>query len=116
MKSDGNNSQPYPDARPVVDAILRQAVDRRASDVHVEPMAEGYEVRLRIDGLLGNIARHDANTGRAMATNRHRGRPRVDRRSTKSLDIIPLLFAVNKSPILQAEAVRCRCPPVIPMR
>jgi general secretion pathway protein E len=66
MKSDRDNSQAYPDARPVVDAILREAVDRRASDVHVEPMAQGYEVRLRVDGLLETVARHDVNTGRAI--------------------------------------------------
>ena len=67
MKPDRRaNIEEYPDARPVVDAILRQAVDRRASDVHVEPMASGYEVRLRVDGLLETVARHDANTGRAI--------------------------------------------------
>jgi general secretion pathway protein E len=66
MKNNRANSGEYPDARPVVDAILREAVVRRASDVHVEPMAEGYEIRLRIDGLLNTVAKHDVNKGRAI--------------------------------------------------
>jgi len=32
--------------------ILRQALERRASDVHIEPCREGLRVRLRIDGVL----------------------------------------------------------------
>ena len=32
--------------------IITMAIDRRASDIHIEPMAVGYRVRLRIDGSL----------------------------------------------------------------
>ncbi|MFB6326274.1 type II secretion system protein GspE [Pantoea deleyi] len=32
--------------------ILRQALERRASDIHIEPGREGLRVRLRIDGVL----------------------------------------------------------------
>jgi type II secretory ATPase GspE/PulE/Tfp pilus assembly ATPase PilB-like protein len=49
-----------------VDEILTQAVDRRASDVHLEPTAAGYEVRYRIDGLLETVTTHDASTGRSI--------------------------------------------------
>jgi len=35
-----------------VDQILRQALQRRASDVHLEPQRHGLRVRLRIDGVL----------------------------------------------------------------
>lgn len=38
-------------------ALLADAVDARASDLHVEPRAEGVSVRLRIDGLLRQAAR-----------------------------------------------------------
>jgi type II secretory ATPase GspE/PulE/Tfp pilus assembly ATPase PilB-like protein len=54
------------DARILVDAIVLEAVRRRASDVHLEPTADGYEVRYRIDGLLATLARHDTVTGRSM--------------------------------------------------
>jgi type II secretory ATPase GspE/PulE/Tfp pilus assembly ATPase PilB-like protein len=57
-----------PDARPMVDAILDDAVRRRASDIHFEPTFDGLEVRLRVDGLLERIARHDAPVGRTLVT------------------------------------------------
>jgi general secretion pathway protein E len=55
-----------PDARPIVDTLLDIAIRRRASDVHVEPTAIGYEIRVRIDGLLETIAKHDTPTGRGI--------------------------------------------------
>jgi len=36
----------------LVDAILRQAVAKKASDIHIEPYADHTEVRYRIDGVL----------------------------------------------------------------
>src|SRR4051812_12191256 len=59
-------SSPSPDARPLVDDILLEALRRRASDVHLEPTADGYEVRFRVDGLLTTARRHDASTGRSI--------------------------------------------------
>jgi len=38
-----------------VDQILRQALQRRASDVHFEPQRNGLRVRLRIDGVLHKL-------------------------------------------------------------
>ena len=43
---------PAESAIEAVELILRQALERRASDVHIEPGAEGMRVRLRIDGVL----------------------------------------------------------------
>ena len=66
-------SRHIPDASPIdggapalVTTILKRAVARRASDVHVEPTAEGYEVRYRVDGLLETVQRFDANVGRSV--------------------------------------------------
>jgi len=36
----------------LVNLLLRQAVQERASDVHVEPFEKGMQVRYRIDGIL----------------------------------------------------------------
>jgi type II secretory ATPase GspE/PulE/Tfp pilus assembly ATPase PilB-like protein len=36
----------------IVDSLVRLAVDREASDIHLEPTAEGLRVRLRLDGIL----------------------------------------------------------------
>jgi type II secretory ATPase GspE/PulE/Tfp pilus assembly ATPase PilB-like protein len=57
-----------PDARPIVDHLLGDAVRRGASDIHIEPTANGYEVRLRIDGLLEKISKHDVIVGRSIVT------------------------------------------------
>jgi type II secretory ATPase GspE/PulE/Tfp pilus assembly ATPase PilB-like protein len=59
---------PSMDARLLVDRILDDAVRHRASDVHLEPTAEGFEVRLRVDGLLETIEHVDAALGRSMVT------------------------------------------------
>jgi general secretion pathway protein E len=56
-----------PDAREMVGRVLREAVARSASDVHVEPVpGGGYEVRFRIDGLLEAVGAYDAAAGRAV--------------------------------------------------
>src|SRR5688500_641233 len=57
---------PNADARLLVDEILLDAVRRRASDVHLEPTADGYEVRYRVDGMLATGSRLDASTGRSV--------------------------------------------------
>lgn len=35
--------------------IITMAIDRRASDIHIEPLTIGYRVRLRIDGSLKEV-------------------------------------------------------------
>jgi len=45
----------------LVDLIIKQAIDDRASDIHVEPFRKKMSIRLRIDGVLYEIpspARH----------------------------------------------------------
>jgi len=39
----------------VVETIFDMAVDSRASDIHLEPQAEGFFVRFRIDGMLSTV-------------------------------------------------------------
>ena len=41
-----------------LDAVFKQAILKRASDIHVEPREEMLLIRFRIDGIL-----HDAMTG-----------------------------------------------------
>ncbi|MGB7157347.1 MAG: ATPase, T2SS/T4P/T4SS family [Tepidisphaeraceae bacterium] len=57
---------PDSDAPALVTMILSQAVRRRASDVHLEPTSEGFEVRYRVDGLLETAERYDAAIGRSL--------------------------------------------------
>jgi type IV pilus assembly protein PilB len=48
----------------LVDALIGDAVTARASDVHVEPDADGVGVRVRVDGLLRETARIPRLLGR----------------------------------------------------
>jgi len=45
----------------LVELLLRRAVERRASDVHVEPVGGGLRVRLRVDGVLQELVRLPAH-------------------------------------------------------
>ena len=42
------------DVSGLIDSIIKTAMDKRASDIHIEPMQEGLRVRYRIDGKLIN--------------------------------------------------------------
>ena len=59
-------SSDIPDARLLVDQLLCESVRRGASDIHLEPTAQGLEVRFRIDGLLETIATHERAAGQSM--------------------------------------------------
>jgi type IV pilus assembly protein PilB len=39
----------------LVDLVIRQAIDERASDIHIEPFKDRLEIRYRIDGALYQI-------------------------------------------------------------
>ena len=54
------------DARPLVERLLLAAVQRRASDLHVEPVAGGYQVKFRIDGLLEPADTLSSESGQAV--------------------------------------------------
>lgn len=54
------------DARQAAERLLDLAAQRGASDVHLEPVAKGYEARLRVDGVLSVAEQFDAADGRAI--------------------------------------------------
>ena len=43
-------------ATEIIDNTIKLAIEKRASDIHVEPQAESIKVRFRIDGILFTIA------------------------------------------------------------
>lgn len=53
MKIAGNKSM---NATTLINDLLTKAVSLGASDIHLEPHADGFKVRFRIDGLLQDIA------------------------------------------------------------
>lgn len=48
--------------------ILRHAVDGRASDIHIEPLDQGYRVRFRVDGVLHASLALPGEVGRAVVS------------------------------------------------
>ncbi len=52
--------------RVLADAWIGRAIREHASDLHIEPTADGAELRLRIDGLLQTAEKLDAATGRGL--------------------------------------------------
>ncbi|WP_026894122.1 GspE/PulE family protein [Clostridiisalibacter paucivorans] len=52
----------------LVNAIIRQAVKSRASDIHIEPLEKEVRVRFRIDGELQEIMRPAKSTHSAIVT------------------------------------------------
>lgn len=46
--------------------LLNQATRQRASDIHIDPHAEGYLIRLRIDGILHPLPLANACPGEAL--------------------------------------------------
>jgi general secretion pathway protein E len=56
------------DTRLLIDQILNDAARQNASDVHLDPTVEGYELRYRIDGLLATVGRYDSTLGRSLVT------------------------------------------------
>jgi general secretion pathway protein E len=57
-----------PDARILVEELLELAMRRGASDVILEPTAEGYLARVRVDGVLETVGRHDSAVGRSLVS------------------------------------------------
>ena len=39
-----------------IDSVIKSAMEKRASDIHIEPMQEGMRIRYRIDGVLIDVA------------------------------------------------------------
>lgn len=48
--------------------MLEEALLEHASDVHIEPTAEDYRVRFRLDGILHERMTYDEDTGRRLVT------------------------------------------------
>jgi general secretion pathway protein E len=49
-----------------IDELLRQAVEQRATDLHIEPFGNALHVRLRVDGLLRSIAAPPLSMAKAL--------------------------------------------------
>jgi type II secretory ATPase GspE/PulE/Tfp pilus assembly ATPase PilB-like protein len=46
----------------LIERVLKLAIDSKASDIHFEPEKEYYRLRLRLDGVLHNLAKLEKDT------------------------------------------------------
>jgi type II secretory ATPase GspE/PulE/Tfp pilus assembly ATPase PilB-like protein len=49
------------------DTIINQAIEERATDIHIEPGTQGYRIRFRIDGLLSTKVVLDIEEGKQLS-------------------------------------------------
>lgn len=57
-QTEGGDAPPEDDGvQDMLDALIQLALERRASDVHLEPRDDGLRVRVRIDGVLQPLPR-----------------------------------------------------------
>lgn len=50
------------DAESVAEIILSKGFENRASDIHIEPLHKGFQVRYRVDGMLSIIDPYDVTS------------------------------------------------------
>lgn len=111
-----------PDAPPVVarlDALLAEAVQLRASDIHLEPYEGGARVRLRVDGVLREAERLPGDLHPRVVSRvklladldiAERRRPQ-DGRAQLAVEGRPLEVRVSVMPTLRGETVALRLLP-----
>ncbi len=52
----------------LVNALIDQAIDERASDVHLEPSSRAMQIRFRIDGILHDVSEAPLSVARALVS------------------------------------------------
>jgi type II secretory ATPase GspE/PulE/Tfp pilus assembly ATPase PilB-like protein len=61
-----DRTTPFADIPALAEGVIKAALERGASDVHLEPTSGGYEARFRVDGILETAERYSPEIGRAM--------------------------------------------------
>src|SRR4051794_1454125 len=56
------------DARRLVDDLIDRAIASRASDIHIDPAADSFQLKFRVDGLLETMETHPPEVGRMIVT------------------------------------------------
>jgi len=63
-----NNEEVERSAIQVVENLIARAVGDGASDIHIEPMADGTRVRFRVDGMMSQMAGFSSETAPAVTS------------------------------------------------
>ena len=100
-----------------VNAILMEAVRKKASDIHFEPYEKRYRVRYRVDGLMIEAAAQPPNIGPALSSRlkimakldiAERRRPQDGRIKVKYKGGMDIDFRVSVLPTIWGEKVVLR--------
>ncbi len=100
----------------LVRVIIGHAVDGKASDVHIEPIENGYRVRFRVDGILHSSLTLPKEVGRAIVSRikilsnlkiDEKRKPQ-DGRFSISEDGKKIDFRVSTLPVVEGEKVVMR--------
>lgn len=102
--------------RTIAEATMRDAVDARASDIHLDAFRGRYRVRFRIDGVMVDVAEVDHDDG-AQLVNQFRALARIDPvashgpedgRFSYTLDDLDLDVRVTGAPCVAGEKLAIR--------
>jgi general secretion pathway protein E len=52
--------------QPIVQLLVEDALESRASDIHIQPQGGDFRVRFRVDGVVWDVARPDKEFGKAI--------------------------------------------------
>jgi general secretion pathway protein E len=97
-------------------SLVQQAVESRASDIHIEPAERAYKVRFRVDGILVDRTRLDSKLGLAVVSRlkilsnldiAERRRPQ-DGRFTHKVGAHSFDLRVSATPTVHGEGVALR--------
>ncbi|WP_445082595.1 hypothetical protein [Candidatus Pantoea persica] len=90
--------------------MLRQALRRRASGIHIEPQRDGVRVRLRIDGVLQPLA-SAAAAGLPVYAHAGGQRRRLSPRDGRCITARKRLSACCKAKAAPCRCINWACPP-----
>jgi len=101
-------------AEKVRDKTLTKAIESRASDIHIEPFADAYRIRLRVDGDLQTLYTIKRATGEALTNKIWRETTSSEEDPRKPADA-QVIFSANdiaRNPILDGFSLRLSKMPV----
>ncbi|MBC7661700.1 MAG: Flp pilus assembly complex ATPase component TadA [Chitinophagaceae bacterium] len=104
------------DAPALIDTVMRACLSMGASDIHVEPYESYMRIRLRIDGVLQEIARPPAHMKAAVASRFkvmagmkiEEKRLPQDGNINATIDNKPIDFRINTLPTVHGEKIVLR--------
>ncbi|MEX0872093.1 MAG: ATPase, T2SS/T4P/T4SS family, partial [Aquisalimonadaceae bacterium] len=98
------------------EALLQDAVDAKASDIHLDPRSDGWQLRFRVDGVIVDVVPIPLDPGRRLVNqlktlaelNPVTAQVPQDGRFTYQLDDVSLDLRVSVAPCLRGDKLALR--------